>query len=326
LIAFSLAFGRGPDESASKGGRGEIRLAYFPNLTHAPVLVAVRDHLIETEAPGYRVSPFVVNAGPEAMEALLAGRIDVACVGPSPALNTYIRSGGKALRIVSGICNGGASLMARSDLQIANVADLGGKSVADPDTGGTQDVSLRHFIKLNGLAPREQGGTVDIVPLKNPDILAAFKRNQIDAAWVPEPWASRLEVETHAHRVVDERELWPAGRFTTALLVARTDYLNQHPDVVAAVVRAAKSAAELLTQKPAVGEKEANAEIAHLTGKPLKTAVLTAAWSRLSFSTDLDRGSLLAFAKAAQDSGYLKSGTLDLSAACADTLQVAQKR
>jgi NitT/TauT family transport system substrate-binding protein len=278
--------------------------------------VSVRDHLIEQEAPGFRVSPFVVNAGPEAMEALLANRIDVACVGPSPALNTYIKSGGKALRIVAGVCTGGASLMARQGTPIGTIADLAGKRVADPDLGGTQDVSLRHFLRLNGLAPSEQGGSVEIVPLKNPDILASFKRGQVDAAWVPEPWASRLQIETHARRVVDERDLWPNGKFTTAVLVVRTQYLQQHPDVVAAVERANRNAIVLLNREPVRAQEEANAEIAHLTGKPLKKAVLAESWGRLSFSSGLDRQSLAAFANAARESGYLRSASVDLSAVC----------
>ncbi len=318
LIAFSLAFGHTSDRGSGSGRSGEIRLAYFPNLTHAPVLVAVHERLFEREAPGYRVSAFVVNAGPEAMEALLANRIDIACVGPSPALNTYLKSGGKALRIVAGVCYGGASLMAREGTGIGTIADLAGRRVADPDLGGTQDVSLRHFLKLNGLAPQDQGGTVEIVPLKNPDILASFKRGQIDAAWAPEPWASRLQVETGARRVVDERSLWPGGRFTTAVLVARTAFLQQHPDVVAAVVRADRNAVTFLNREPLRAQKEVNAEIAQLTGKPLKSSVLTEAWSRLSFTSELDKGSLLAFAKAAQDVGYLRAMALDLTAVCAE--------
>lgn len=317
LVAFSLAFGHAPDPGGVSGRKGEIRLAYFPNLTHAPILVAVRDHLIEKALPGYGVSPFVVNAGPEAMEALLAGDIDLACVGPSPALNTFVKSHGAALRIVAGVCSGGASLMAREASGIRSVADLAGRRVADPELGGTQDVSLRHFLSMNGLAPRERGGTVEIVPLKNPDILTSFKQGQLDAAWVPEPWASRLRSEARAERVVDERTLWPGGRFTTAVLVARTSFLDKHPELVAGVIQADRDAIELIARDPAQGEKEANSEIARLTGKPLKKAVLQDAWSRLSFSADLDRGSLAAFAGAATDSGYLKTSSVDLTRICA---------
>jgi NitT/TauT family transport system substrate-binding protein len=324
LIGFSLAFGHVGD-GVSRGAKGEVRLAYFPNLTHAPILVAVKDGIYEKRLPGYGIKSFVVNAGPEAMEALLAGDVDIACVGPSPALNTYAKSGGKALRIVAGVCSGGASLMARDGVAINSVTDLAGKTVADPEFGGTQDVSLRHFLKLNGLASRESGGNVEVMALKNPDILTAFKRGQLDAAWVPEPWASRLAAEAHARRVVDERTLWPGGRITTAVLVARTGFLNAHPDVVEAVVEGTQAAMDRLAKNPAAGEAEANEEIKHLTGKPLKQAVIADAWSRMEFSTTLDQNSLAAFAGAARDAGYLTDRAIDLGLVCYDPGSKVQK-
>jgi NitT/TauT family transport system substrate-binding protein len=315
LIAFSFAFGHTNDTS-SAGKKGTVRIAYFPNLTHAPILVAMKDGLYQKRLPDYEIKPFVVNAGPEAMEALMAGDVDVACVGPSPALNTYVKTNGKALRIVAGVCSGGASLMARDGVAINSVADLAGKRVADPEFGGTQDVSLRHFLDQAGLASKENGGTVEILSLKNPDILTSFKRGQIDAAWVPEPWASRLVAEAHAKRVVDERTLWPNHRFTTAVLVARTAYLQAHTDVIAAIVAGTQDSTIFLKTHTAEGMRDANAEIKRITGKALKANVINDAWSRLEFSSEIDTSSLTAFANAARSSGYLPKTEIDFAQLC----------
>ena len=145
---FVLAFGRGWSQTSrsTDSGRTPFRLAYFPNLTHGPALIGVARHTFEEALPTYQVTTKVVNAGPEAMEALLAGDIDAAYVGPSPATNTYLKSHGEALEIVAGACSGGASLVSRSDLHLAGVADLGGRTVAVPRLGGTQDVSCRRFL------------------------------------------------------------------------------------------------------------------------------------------------------------------------------------
>jgi NitT/TauT family transport system substrate-binding protein len=287
-------------------GNEALRLAYFPNVTHAPALIGVARGDIQTALGKTRLETKVVNAGPEAMEALLAGEIDVAYVGPSPAINTYLKSGGTALRLLAGACSGGAALVARGDTQIRSIRDLDGRRVAVPQLGGTQDVSCRHFLAANGLRPKEKGGTVEVLPVKNPDILALFKQKQIDAAWVPEPWASRLVKDTGARIVVDERDLWPEHKFTTTVVVARTAYLQSHPDEVKALLGAHVRVTDWLGTHPDEGMILVNGELERLTGKKLDSDVLKNAWQRVTFTTDPNQPSIEAFVQAAADAGYLK--------------------
>ena len=313
LLGLALGRGWGGGEKALAKGQVALRLAYFPNLTHAPALVGVGGGRYAKELPNVAVSTRVVNAGPEAMEALLAGEVDMAFVGPSPAINTFIKTKGKALTIVAGACDGGASLMARDGVPIASVADLSGHRIAVPQLGGTQDVSLRHFLAMNGLKPREKGGTVEILPVANPDILTLFKRKQIDAAWVPEPWASRLRTEAGAKTAVDERTLWPRNRFTTTVLVARQAYAAQYPNVVRDFVRVHAATVAWMNAHEKEAQTIANAELKRLAGKPLKPGVLEEAWSHVAFTVDPGAPSIEAFAEAAKDAGYLKVDKIDLS-------------
>ena len=87
--------GRPPN--VARSGAQRLRLGYFANVTHAPAVVGVGRGTFQ-QALGKQVSldPKVFNAGPEAMEALLAGEIDVCYVGPAPAANTFLKSNGKA--------------------------------------------------------------------------------------------------------------------------------------------------------------------------------------------------------------------------------------
>jgi len=320
LVAFSLAFGHEPQDQETQGRKGQVRLAYFPNLTHAPALIAVSQGMFQKHLDGYGLKTMVVNAGPDAMEAMLAGDLDVAYVGPSPALNTFVKTHGTALRIVGGVCAGGASLIAREGVDIRTIADLANHRVAVPELGGTQDVSLRHFLGLNHLGSKENGGTVEIAAVKNPDILALFKRAQLDAAWVPEPWASRLQVEAGAKVVVDERDLWPNHRFTTAVIVASQKFLSTHADAVEDVLAANREAISEIETNPEQAKAAANAEIKRLTGKPLKPKVLQMAWKSLTFSPDLDAANIAVFALAAEDAGYLKAPGSLVNQICQVTL------
>jgi NitT/TauT family transport system substrate-binding protein len=309
-----IAFGRGVKSSAPKDNvLPVIRLAHFPNITHAPALVGLSKGTFQSVLTGYRIDVKVVNAGPEAMEALLAGQIDFAYVGPSPAINTFAKTKGKALTIIAGACDGGASLIRRSDVSIGSVRDLAGKTVAVPQLGGTQDVSCRKFLAANGLRPKELGGTVVIVPVKNPDMLTLFKQKQLDAAWVPEPWAARIKAETHAQTVVDERDLWPDHRFSTTVLVVRNDFAEAHPEVVQAFLRAHRDTVEFIGSQPEEAKRLVNEELKRLTGKSLPPAVIDEAWSRVTFSSAFDRKSIHGFAKAAMDAGYLKAIPPDLN-------------
>ncbi|MBI1332673.1 MAG: aliphatic sulfonate ABC transporter substrate-binding protein [Armatimonadetes bacterium] len=318
LTLFAVSAGLiflGPKDApaASRGKSGAIRVAYFPNITHAPGLIGIGKGIWQRDLAGYRVEPMVVNAGPEAIEALLAKEIDFSFVGPSPAVNAYLKSNGKALRIISGACLGGASLIRRADVQISGVRDLDGKRVAVPQLGGTQDVSCRYFLSQNGLRAKERGGTVEIAPIKNPDILALFLQKQVDAAWVPEPWAARIKKEAGAKTVVDERDLWPEGKFSTTVLVVRAEFADAHPDVVTNVLRAHLDTLEWIRQHDAEAKVAVNSELKRLTGKALEGDVLNEAWSHVLFSEDPNEESIDSFAKAATVAGYQKPSEVSLS-------------
>jgi NitT/TauT family transport system substrate-binding protein len=287
-------------------GSERLRLAYNPNVTHAPALVGVARGDFQKALGNVRLETKVTNAGPETMEALLAGEIDMAYVGPSPAINTYLKSSGTALKMLAGACSGGAALVARGDSTIRTIRGLDGRRVAVPQLGGTQDVSCRHFLAANGLHSLDKGGTVEILPVKNPDILALFKRKQIDAAWVPEPWAARLVKEAGARIVVDERDLWPDHKFTTTVVVVRSEFLDKHAEDVQALLTAHVRVTDWLSRNANEGQNVVNGELKRLTGKPLPADVLKAAWTRVTFTTDPNQASIESFVEAAAEAGYLK--------------------
>lgn len=293
-----------------------VRIGYFANITHAQAIVGRANGSFERLA-GRRVEWKLFNAGPAAMEALLSGAIDLAYVGPNPALNAYVRSGGKALRIIAGAASGGASLVVRKGGGVRSAADLKGKRVASPEFGNTQDISLRHWLKVNGL---RADSDLKVMPVKNAEILDLFLQGRLDAAWVPEPWASRLVHEAGGSILVDERTLWPGGRFPTAVLVGRSEYLAANGELVDRLLKAHLEATEWINANPSRGMKLINAELARVTRKPLAEAVLRDAFSRLTITHDPLPEALMTSATRATELGFLPrsakappQGALDLS-------------
>jgi NitT/TauT family transport system substrate-binding protein len=288
-----------------------VRLGYFANVTHAPAIVALEQGwFAEALGAGVRLEPRTFNAGPEAVEALFSEALDLTYIGPNPAINAFAQSEGQAVRIVAGATSGGAALVVQPS--IAKPADLAGKKLASPQLGNTQDVALRAWLKSQGLSANlEGGGDVGVLPQANAQTLETFRAGDIQGAWVPEPWATRLVLEGGGTVLVDERSLWPDGKFVTTHVIVRTKFLEQHPELVAAVLRAHVRAVDFVNAEPAAARELVNAGIAKITGKALPAAVVEGAWKNLTFTVDPIAASLRKSAEDATAVGLLDPVTLD---------------
>ena len=284
-----------------------MRVGYFPNLTHSQALVGLaRGDFQKAIGDQVELKTTTFNAGPSVIEAIFAGELDLSYIGPNPAINGYVRSNGEALRIVAGATSGGASLIVRPEAGIRSAADLAGKKVASPQLGNTQDVALRAYLAEHGLETVENGGDVQIVPTANPQILDLFRLGSIDAAWVPEPWASRLIVEGKGELFLDERDLWPNGDFTTAMVIVSTPFLEQHPDLVKAWLEAHVDTTQWIADNPDEAKQLVNVEIGKITSQPLPAEVLDSAWSRMRITYDPISSSLVKSAQSAFEAGFLE--------------------
>jgi NitT/TauT family transport system substrate-binding protein len=303
-----------------------LRIGYFPNLNHAQAVIGLQQdgdfqkvlnaNYSDTNK-GVRIEPYVFNAGPSAIEALFGGQIDIAYVGPNPAINGYLASDGQGIRIISGAASGGASFVVRNDSGINSVDDLGDKKFASPQLANTQDVALRKYLSDNGFETIQHGGNVTIVTVTPSDILTLMLKKDIDGAWVPEPWATRLVKEANGKIFVDERELWPPdGKFVTANIIARTDYLNENPDIIERLLMAHIDKTIWINENK---EQQAiaafNGALKKITGKTIPDAEIRDALTRLEFTYDPIKESLLKMADNAYELGYLANGRgeLDLS-------------
>ncbi|MCZ9336247.1 ABC transporter substrate-binding protein, partial [Streptomyces sp. TRM76130] len=238
------------------------------NVTHATALAGVQEGFFTEALGGTRLRTQVFNGGPAAVEALNAGAVDVAWLGPAPVVNAYLRSGGRALRIVSGAASGGVALVVDPEAS-AGGTDLRGLRIATPEAGNTQDVALLHWIREQGwqVDPRTGRGDVTVVRQSAREIPTSFRRGAIDGAWVPEPVAAQL-VADGGRVVVDEADLWEGGEFVTALLVVSPSFLAEHPDVVEALLRGAERTNDWLADHPREGRASVNRAIETLTGEP----------------------------------------------------------
>jgi len=213
------------------------------------------------------------------------------------------------VRVIAGATSAGASFVVRNDSGINSVQDLGGKKFASPQLGNTQDVALRKYPTDNGFNTVENGGNVTVLPIANADILTTFLKKEIDGAWVPEPWATRLVNEAGGKIFVDERDLWPPeGKFVTAHLIVSPSYLKDNPDVIKRLLTAHVNETQWINEHKDEVPTVFNTELQKLTGQNIPEDVLTEALTRLEFTNDPIKLSLFQSANDAYELGFPAKG------------------
>jgi NitT/TauT family transport system substrate-binding protein len=302
----------------------ELKLGYFGNLTHAPALVGLKQGILARNLGSTKLSTETFNAGPAAIEALNAGAIDATYIGPNPAINSFVKSGGESVNVIAGAAAGGAQLVVKPEINSA--ADLRGKTLASPQLGGTQDVALRAWLGSQGYKTNVDGsGDVAINPTENAQTLKLFQDGKLDGAWLPEPWASRLVLTAGAHVLVDEKDLWDGsasgkpGEFPTTILIVNKNFAAAHPETVKALLKGHAESVAWLNDTPAA-EKQAviNAALQDAAGAALPADVLDRSLQNIVFTVDPLAGTYPKLLKDGVEAGTTKqadiTGLFDLRA------------
>jgi NitT/TauT family transport system substrate-binding protein len=271
------ACGRRRDRSA--------RIGFMTNLTHAPAIVGLASGRVG-QALGVPVEARSFRAGPRVIEALVGDAIDVGVAGPAAIVYANARRSRGALRILSGCCSGGASFVVSPSSGIRRPQDLRGRTLATPQIGTTQDISLRKYLKLHGYVPAERGGDVIVHALDSATILTEMRRGALDGAWLPEPWATRVVQDAGAIRLIDERDLWPNRLFPSALVVARGEFARERADVAARLTAAIRGEVDRALRLPEESCEAVRGELGRLVGKALPRTLLSEAWKWVDFTTN----------------------------------------
>lgn len=290
-----------------------LRVGHFPNITHAQGVIG---HGLSRQGKGWfeqRLGPnvevqwFTYNAGPSAMEALLAKSIDLTYVGPNPAVNAHLKTRGEDIRIVAGACSGGAALVVQPGV-IDKDADFKGKQVATPQLGNTQDVAARAWLHSKGFRVTLTGGDVQVIPTANPDQLLLFQKKDLHAVWTVEPWVTRLILEAGAKLYLEESSLWKetGGKYVTTHLVSSTPFFKNKPDLLRKWIEAHVELTDWINVNPEDAKRILNAEIKAETTRPIAAQTLNDAWKRLEITYDPIKASLLKSAEDAHRIGFLK--------------------
>jgi NitT/TauT family transport system substrate-binding protein len=304
LAAALLGCDRKSAETKASEPPAVVRVGYFANLTHAQAVLGVASGDYARAVAPAKLETKVFNAGPSVIEALFAKEIDVAYVGPGPAISAHVKSRGQGVRVLAGAAANGVVIVVRKDSGIHALPELAGKRIGTPQLGNTQDISARHYFS----SVLHETDLSHVVPVENAEQAGMFARGQLDAAWVPEPWGQRLVQESGASILAEEKDLWPDKEFVLTLVVTTPEFLAAHPDVIEHLLAAHRAWTRKLSEAPQSYVDQLGDALFALTSKRLPAGVIGPALGRVKFTDSPHQETLRAYATWMSDLGFQRAG------------------
>lgn len=308
VVTLVLAACGSKDDNASadeekKDAAKEVRIGYFPNMTHIATIVALEKGFYKAKlGDDVKITTNTFNDGSAFMEAMNTDAIDLGTVGPTPALTNYLKS--PKHEIISGAVNGGAVLVVRKDSGIDSVEDLAGKTVAIPTFGSTQDIALMKALKDAGLKVKASGGDVNTVKQAPADTAALFVQKQVDAAATQEPWGVNIEKNADAKLLLGPDDFAWGNESTNTVVVAQTDFTKENPELTKKVLKAHAEAVTFINDNPDEAVDLFLKHVKDITGKALSEDEAKEAFKRLTPTTDVNEKVLQEMATISKEAGY----------------------
>lgn len=309
LLLISGAFLYFTGASEETAARSEITIGYFPNLTHGTAMVALERDYFAEEIADFEVTTRHFPDGSLFMDALTTGAIDIGLVGPGPALNRYLQ--GADVVALAGASTGGNLLVTAPEVEFNRAEDLDGFRIATPALGCTHDLQLRYMLAETDLTTKRRGGSVDHRTHPPASISGMFRRGQLDAAVVSEPWASRLEMEGEGQVALEWDEVPWEGDLPNTIVVTRGEIVREEPELVQQFLQAQQRAVSYIDDNPSAAAEIIQESIASISEQHLDLEIIESSLTRTQFTSELNEEAVKEMAEISEAAGFIESSSLD---------------
>ncbi|MDD3930548.1 MAG: ABC transporter substrate-binding protein [Clostridiaceae bacterium] len=191
---------------------------------------------------GIDCSFIVFDSGVDANKALLSNSIDFATMGHTNAVIALATGIKVELVWIHEVLGKAEQLVVRQNSGIERIEDLAGRQVA------TVFASTAHYSLLNALRDAGIEDQVTLLDMQTADIVAAWERGDIDAAYTWQPTLDRLLAEGLS--LVSSEEMAERGVVTANVLLARQGFSQKYPILMADFISALAKAGDLYRADP----------------------------------------------------------------------------
>lgn len=236
-----------PWRADKNAGHGELTVGFLPVTCHLTCPVtdfATRTTTTSTRFVSSRFSEFST-----VVEALKARHLDASFLLAPLAM--VLREQGVPIKIVYLGHRDGSTVMVAKSSTAKSLRDLKGKIFARPSRFSNQYLVITKLMEDQGMEPSD----IEFVDMPPPDMPSALAAGAIDAYFVGEPHAAKAELAGTGRVLYHAKDIWP--RFISCVLVVREELIEEHPEVVADLVRGIAESGEWAEQNRLAAAKVA---------------------------------------------------------------------
>lgn len=239
LIIFAIiAFDRDDTDAIPVENQINVGLLRVPN---DEILAKAGGILDENfEKMGYKVNYSVFDSGVDANKALASGDIDFASMGYTNGIIALSRNIDVELVWIHEILGKEEALVVRDSENIKDPSDLEGKTIATI-FGSTSHYSLMKYLEANDLEDK-----VELLDMNTQDIVSAWKRGDISAAYTWQPTLDELLEEGSV--LVSSEDIAEMGAPTANILLARKAFASENPELASTFIDSLTQANKLLDE------------------------------------------------------------------------------
>lgn len=209
--------------------------------------------MLKDAADGNSNYQFTIAGAPDEITALLVkGELDVAAVPSNLASVLYNNTnGGVKVAMINTL---GILYVVEAGDTVNSVADLKGRTVYSSGKGATPEYSVDYILSQNGIDP-ETDVTVEFKS-EHTELAAALQSGTADLAVLPEPFVTTVLAGNDKLRVaLNLNEEWDkvsdGSGMVTGVLVVRSEFAEQHPDELTALLEAYEQSVNFVNENPA---------------------------------------------------------------------------
>ncbi|MDQ0190336.1 aliphatic sulfonate ABC transporter substrate-binding protein [Alicyclobacillus cycloheptanicus] len=240
--ALVTACGTSQPAGAASSMPAQVKIGYqeIPNTEE----IARAQGWAQQELKGTRIQYTPFSSGKDVIAAMSSGAIDIAVIGSSPAAAAIAQGTGYEVIYICDVEGKNEALVVKKNEHIDSLAGLKGHTIATP-FGSTSAFSLFMALKQQGISD----SSLKILDMEPQQILAAWERGNIDGAYVWEPTLSKM-VSDGGTVILNSGQMAKRGVVTADILVARKDFAEKYPQVVADYLKANIRAYNFYEQHP----------------------------------------------------------------------------